>query len=159
MSVFLFYVFETIDRIAAGLNAQANTTSATTSATTSKRAASSSHLKKFFEQHQQRRTLSHDSDHHQGSSSSSEDSKQMAEEADIYCANCDFTSADLQNAGATFLSLVENQFVEILDSQDSRYYLVRTRPRKDENPKIGWIPACFLERKSTTIGQVNQTYK
>jgi hypothetical protein len=62
----------------------------------------------------------------------------------------------LQNAGATFLTLVENQFVEILDSQDSRYYLVRTRPRKDENPKIGWIPACFLEKKSTSIGQVNR---
>lgn len=76
-------------------------------------------------------------------------------EADIYCANCDFNSADLQNASATFLSLVENQFVEILDSQDSRYYLVKTRPRKDENSKIGWIPACFLEKKSTSIGQVN----
>ena len=75
-------------------------------------------------------------------------------EADMYCANCDFTLTDLQSAGATFLSLVENQFVEILDSQDSRYYLVRTRPRKDENSKIGWIPACFLEKKSTSIGQV-----
>ena len=75
-------------------------------------------------------------------------------EADIYYANCDFASGDLQHASASFLSLVENQFVEILDSQDSRYYLVRTRPRKDENPKIGWIPACFLEKKSTSIGQV-----
>lgn len=34
--------------------------------------------------------------------------------------------------------------------------MVRTRPRKDENPKIGWIPACFLEKKSTSIGQVNR---
>lgn len=78
----------------------------------------------------------------------------ILKEAEIYFVNCDFTSSDLQNAGASFLSLVENQFVEILDSQDSRYYLVRTRPRKDENPKIGWIPACFLEKKSTSIGQV-----
>jgi hypothetical protein len=46
--------------------------------------------------------------------------------------------------------------VEILDSQDSRYCLIRTRPRKDENSKIGWIPACFLEKKSTSIGQVNR---
>jgi hypothetical protein len=80
----------------------------------------------------------------------------MFKETEIYCANCDFNSADLQNAGSTFLSLVENQFVEILDSQDSRYYLVKTRPRKDENSKIGWIPACFLEKKSTSIGQVNR---
>ena len=78
------------------------------------------------------------------------------QEADIYYASCDFTSTDLQNASATFLSLLENQFVEILDSQDPHYYLVRTRPRKDEKPKIGWIPACFLERKSTAIGQVNR---
>lgn len=33
---------------------------------------------------------------------------------------------------------------------------MRTRPRKDENAKIGWIPACFLEKKSTAIGQVNR---
>lgn len=52
--------------------------------------------------------------------------------------------------------MIENQFVEILDSQDPRFYLVRTRPRKDENAKIGWIPACFLEKKSTSIGQVNR---
>jgi hypothetical protein len=72
----------------------------------------------------------------------------------VYYASCDFTSAELQNVSSTFLSLVENQFVEILDSQDSRYYLVKTRPRKDENSKIGWIPACFLEKRSTSIGQV-----
>ncbi|CAF0740265.1 unnamed protein product [Brachionus calyciflorus] len=111
--------------------------------------------KKFIE-FQNRRTFSHESDNYLGSSSSSEDLKTMNEEAEIYCANCDFTPSDLQNAGASSLSLVENQFVEILDSQDSRFYLVRTRPRKDENPKIGWIPACFLEKKSTSIGQVNR---
>ena len=80
-------------------------------------------------------------------------------ELDVYYASCDFTSTELQNANLTFLSLVENQFVEILDSQDSRYYLVKTRPRKDENSKIGWIPACFLEKRSTSIGQVILKFK
>ena len=84
----------------------------------------------------------------------------MSDEAEMYCVNCDFTPSDLQqsatSATSPFLTLVENQFVEILDSQDSRYYLVRTRPRKDEKSKVGWIPACFLEPKSTSIGQVNR---
>jgi hypothetical protein len=43
----------------------------------------------------------------------------------------------------------------VLDSHDSEQYLVRTRPRKDERPKIGWVDACFLEKKSTNIGQVS----
>ena len=44
----------------------------------------------------------------------------------------------------------------MLDSHDPEQYLVRTRPRKDERPKIGWVDACFLEKKSTNIGQVCQ---
>ncbi|RNA17973.1 muscle M-line assembly unc-89-like, partial [Brachionus plicatilis] len=111
---------------------------------------------KKFTEFQNRRTLSHDNDNLLASSSSSEDLKTMTDEPDIYFANCDFTSSDLQSVGTTTLSLIENQFVEILDSQDPRFYLVRTRPRKDENAKIGWIPACFLEKKSTSIGQVNR---
>ena len=75
-------------------------------------------------------------------------------EIEIYCANCDYSANDA--GSSSFLSLVENQFVEILDSQDPRYYLVRTRPRKDENPRIGYIPSCFLEKKSTSIGQINR---
>jgi len=43
----------------------------------------------------------------------------------------------------------------MLDSHDPEQYLVRTRPRKDERPKIGWVDACFLEKKSTNIGQVS----
>jgi hypothetical protein len=43
----------------------------------------------------------------------------------------------------------------VLDSHDPEQYLVRTRPRKDERPKIGWVDACFLEKKSTNIGQVS----
>jgi hypothetical protein len=43
----------------------------------------------------------------------------------------------------------------VLDSHDPEQYLVRTRPRKDERPRIGWVDACFLEKKSTNIGQVS----
>jgi hypothetical protein len=43
----------------------------------------------------------------------------------------------------------------VLDSHDPEQYLVRTRPRKDERPKIGWVDSCFLEKKSTNIGQVS----
>lgn len=43
----------------------------------------------------------------------------------------------------------------MLDSHDAEQYLVRTRPRKDERPKIGWVNSCFLEKKSTNIGQVS----
>lgn len=50
---------------------------------------------------------------------------------------------------------MENQLVDVLDSHDPEQYLVRTRPRKDERPKIGWVEACFLEKKSTNIGQVS----
>lgn len=107
---------------------------------------------------QNRRTLSHESDlATKESSSSSEDLKSLSEELEIHFANCDFIpSASANQTESNFISLAENQFVEILDSHDIRYYLVRTRPRKDEKPKIGWVPSCFLEKKSTSIGQVNR---
>jgi hypothetical protein len=44
--------------------------------------------------------------------------------------------------------LAENQIVDILDQQDPRFYLIRTRPTKDKKTKIGWIPACFVDRRS-----------
>ena len=67
----------------------------------------------------------------------------------MYYANSDFIP--IRPDG---IALAENQLVDVLDSHDPEQYLVRTRPRKDERPKIGWVDACFLEKKSTNIGQV-----
>ena len=71
-----------------------------------------------------------------------------SKENEIYYANCDFKTEDLQNAGATFLTLVENQIVELLDSQDPNNYLIRTKNSLGESSTIGWIPACFLRPNS-----------
>ncbi|CAF2039813.1 unnamed protein product [Rotaria magnacalcarata] len=86
----------------------------------------------------------------QDSSSSSDDLKTMTEEAEVYFANSDYVPTRPDG-----ISLAENQLVDVLDSHDPEQYLVRTRPRKDERPKIGWVDACFLEKKSTNIGQVS----
>ncbi|CAF1363451.1 unnamed protein product [Adineta steineri] len=87
----------------------------------------------------------------QDSSSSSDDLKTMTEEAEVYYANSDYVP--IRPDG---IALAENQLVDVLDSHDPAQYLVRTRPRKDERPKIGWVEACFLEKKSTNIGQVSK---
>ncbi|CAF3514105.1 unnamed protein product [Rotaria sp. Silwood1] len=84
----------------------------------------------------------------QDSSSSSDDLKTMTEEAEVYYANSDYVPTRPDG-----IALAENQLVDVLDSHDPVQYLVRTRPRKDERPKIGWVDACFLEKKSTNIGQ------
>lgn len=67
----------------------------------------------------------------------------------MYYANSDFIPTRPDG-----IALAENQLVDVLDSHDPEQYLVRTRPRKDERPKIGWVDACYLEKKSTNIGQV-----
>ncbi|CAF1178754.1 unnamed protein product [Adineta ricciae] len=85
----------------------------------------------------------------QDSSSSSDDLKTMTEEAEVYFANSDYVPTRPDG-----ISLAENQLVDVLDSHDPEQYLVRTRARKDERPKIGWVDACFLEKKSTNIGQI-----
>lgn len=72
------------------------------------------------------------------------------QEAEVYFANSDYIPTRPDG-----IALVENQLVDVLDSHDPEQYLVRTRPRKDERPKIGWVDSCFLEKKSTNIGQVN----
>ncbi|CAF0827406.1 unnamed protein product, partial [Didymodactylos carnosus] len=82
------------------------------------------------------------------SSSSSDDIKTMTEETEVYFANSDY-----QPSASDGIALVENQFVDVLDNHDPEYFLVRTKPRKDEKPKVGWVHSCFLEKKSTNIGQ------
>ena len=71
------------------------------------------------------------------------------QEAEVYFANSDYVPTRPDG-----ISLAENQLVDVLDSHDPEQYLVRTRARKDERSKIGWVDACFLEKKSTNIGQV-----
>lgn len=75
------------------------------------------------------------------------------QEAEVYFANSDYIP--IRPDG---IPLAENQLVDVLDSHDPEQYLVRTRPRKDERPKIGWVDACFLEKKSTNIGQVSNSF-
>ncbi|CAF0822074.1 unnamed protein product, partial [Didymodactylos carnosus] len=65
------------------------------------------------------------------SSSSSDDIKTMIEETEVYFANSDY-----QPSAPDGIALVENQFVDVLDSYDPEYFLVRTKPRKDEKPKV-----------------------
>ena len=68
----------------------------------------------------------------------------------MYYANSDYVPTRSDE-----IALAEDQIVDLLDSHDPEQYLVRTRPRKDERPRIGWVDACFLEKKSTNIGQVS----
>lgn len=69
----------------------------------------------------------------------------------MYFANSDYVPTRPDG-----IALAENQLVDVIDAHDPEQYLVRTRPRKDERPKIGWVESCFLEKKSTNIGQVSE---
>jgi hypothetical protein len=65
---------------------------------------------------------------------------------------CDYAENNLQNSSSRILSLAENQAIDILDRQDPRFYLIRTKPSKITKTKIGWIPSCFIEkRKGSSI--------
>ena len=72
--------------------------------------------------------------------------KNYLQEMDMYIVNWNETSI-----------FNENQQIEILDCQDYRNNLVRTKPRRDDKAKVGWIPECFIDKKALSSKNTSTT--
>lgn len=55
------------------------------------------------------------------------------------------------------IRLSEGQFVEVLDMENSEYWLVRTKPTKTNPSKQGWVPSAYLEQKQALGTVVKKT--
>ncbi|XP_067145351.1 LOW QUALITY PROTEIN: obscurin-like [Centruroides vittatus] len=70
---------------------------------------------------------------------------------DVYVAVMDFNPVEC-DIGA--IPMRSGQEVEIIDSSKPRKWLVRTRSLKGGESKEGWVPTCYLEKKTKSITDI-----
>ncbi|KAK9538589.1 hypothetical protein VZT92_003751 [Zoarces viviparus] len=78
------------------------------------------------------------------SSSESDEGDARGEMFDIYVATADYNPT---LASKESISLMEGQYVEVLDSAHPLKWLVRTKPSKTTPSRQGWVSPAYLDKK------------